>query len=187
MSDKKTPGYGQEPKGSPAARWVSILLGLGLIALAVVAGRELWLYYSDAATDQSLIVPLLDNLSQGSFQEWMIPASIVAIVVGLLLLLIAVKPRKRSYLPLESEVSLWARPVDIARYTTATAKRVPGVTTAFTQVRKNTVKLHATATSGDSTLEQRVHDDVHRNLDPLLGDSMTLKLSIDNTAGGDQA
>ncbi|MCH6197777.1 DUF6286 domain-containing protein [Corynebacterium mastitidis] len=186
MSDKRRPGYGQEPKASPAARWVSILLGLGLIGLAVVAGRELWLHYTEESDTQSWVLPLIDNLAQGSFQQWMIPASIVAALVGLALVLVALKPRSRGYLPLESEVSLWARPVDIARYTTATAKRVPGITAASTRARKGSVRLHATATSGDSTVEQRVHESVHQNLDPLVGNTMNLKLSIDNSAGGEQ-
>ncbi|WPF66469.1 MULTISPECIES: DUF6286 domain-containing protein [unclassified Corynebacterium] len=185
MSDNQRPGYGQEPKASPAARWVSVILGLGLIALAGVAGRELWAHYAQEE-QQSWVLPLLDSLSQGTFQDWMIPASIVAVIVGLFLVLVALKPRRRDYLPLESQVSLWARPVDLARNTTATAKRVPGITAASTQVRRGTVRLHATATTGDSTVEQRVHDDVHRNLDPLVGDSMTVKLSIDDSTGGEQ-
>ncbi|KQB84333.1 DUF6286 domain-containing protein [Corynebacterium oculi] len=185
MSDNQRPGYGQEPKASPAARWVSVLLGLGLIALAGVAGRELWLHYTEEER-QSWILPLLDDLSQGTFQQWMIPASIVAVIVGLFLILIALKPRRRDYLPVDSQVSLWARPVDLARNTTATAKRVPGITSASTQVRGGTVRLHATATTGDSTVQQRVHDDVHSNLDPLVGNSMTVKISFDNSAGGEQ-
>lgn len=185
MSDKHRPGYGQEPKASPAARWVSVILGLGLIALAAVAGRELWLHYAKEE-QQSWVVPLLDNLAQGTFQEWMIPASIVAVLVGLFLVLIALKPRRRDYLPLESTVSLWARPVDLARNTTATAKRVPGITSASTQVRRGTVRLHATATTEDASVKQHVHDDVHRNLDPLVSDSMSVKINIDNSTGGEQ-
>nr|WP_227659031.1 MULTISPECIES: DUF6286 domain-containing protein [unclassified Corynebacterium] len=116
----------------------------------------------------------------------MIPAAIGAVIIGLFFLLIALKPRRRDYLPLESRVSLWARPVDLARHTTATAKRVPGITSAATRVRGKQVRLHATATSGDDTVGQRVHDDVHRGLDPLVGGSMTVKISVDNSAGGEQ-
>lgn len=168
---------GQEPKASPAARWIAILLGLGLIGLAAVAGRELWIHYSDSTTWTSWLDPFAETLAKNSFQLWMIPAAIISLIVGIILFIIALRPRARKHVELQSDVSLWTRPVDIARYTTATAKRVPGVTAASTTVKRNNVTLNADCASSAADLEERVRSSVQQRLTPLLG-KPSLKVNI---------
>ncbi|MCZ9309436.1 DUF6286 domain-containing protein [Corynebacterium uberis] len=162
---------GQEPKGSPIARGTAILLGLVLIGIAAVAGRELWIHYSDSTTWTSWLNPLADNLAQNRFQDWMIPAAILSLLVGIVLFVIALRPRRRTHRQLTSEVSLWARPVDIARYSTASAKRVPGVSSASTTVKRNGITLAADCSSADPALEERVRSSVQARLAPIVGDT----------------
>ncbi|KAA8723768.1 DUF6286 domain-containing protein [Corynebacterium spheniscorum] len=157
---------GQEPKASPAARWLVIVLGLLLISLAIVLGRDLWLNGNRPA----LAVPqVLDLLSNATYEPWMLPAGIVSVVVGVIMVILALKPRKATHHQLRSTVSLWMRPVDIARKATATASRVAGVSTAHSHATKKTVNVSITGDAEDEQLGARVEQAVTgiaRELDP---------------------
>ena len=54
------PRAGAEPKGNPAVRWLTILLGLVFLALSGVIGRDLWYRYQDNDPQNSWVRPVLD-------------------------------------------------------------------------------------------------------------------------------
>ncbi|WP_051866708.1 DUF6286 domain-containing protein [Corynebacterium atypicum] len=167
---------GQEPKASPAARWWSVLLGIAFIALGVVAGRELWLRLSDSVQWRSWLDPLLEVIAQNRYEPWMLWIAIGLVVTGLIFIIAAVKPRARTHRRIASTASLWARPVDIARFTTATAKQTPGVGRAQTRVTKKTVHLDVQTTSNAPGIEDSIRQALADRLDPLLGQHAKLKL-----------
>lgn len=159
---------GQEPKASPTARWLVIILGLLLIAGAVVLGRDLWI--RDHRREELALPQVLDTLSAATYEPWMLPAGIACVVVGVILLVLALRPRKSTHHRVSSEVSLWLRPVDIARKSTATASRVTGVSTAHSQATKKAVTVHVTGDAEDEHLGARVEQAVAaiaRELDPV--------------------
>lgn len=48
------PHPGDEPLGTPASRWIAVLISLLLIALAGVGARDLWYYtYESESPEQS--------------------------------------------------------------------------------------------------------------------------------------
>ncbi|PFG27246.1 hypothetical protein [Corynebacterium renale] len=178
-----------EPKGSPSARWWAIIVALLLLAVAVVTGRELLLRNFEGIRWESWIDPVLDSLATNDYHQWMTIASVVALVVGLIFFIAGVKPRPRTHSAIPAEVSLWARPVDIARHLTAFAKRQPGVQNATTTVRKNkitqVVTIQAKSTTGEgarTTTDADATQVAHHaeaasaaggNLDVLIDDTAT--------------
>lgn len=126
MADQHMPEhFGQQPKASPAARTWAVILGLLLLAAGVVGVRETWLVGSGSDA-QSWVQPVLNLIATKELQTWMIWAGIASIVVGLIFLFAAVKTRRTTHMQLASDTaSMWMRPVDIARLSSATARRVP--------------------------------------------------------------
>ncbi|AZA14410.1 DUF6286 domain-containing protein [Corynebacterium choanae] len=168
---------GQQQVGAPAARWLVLCLGIVLLALAGVAGRELWVRYSDT-TQPSWARPVTDYIGNLTYQQWMLYAGIACLVVALLLLIAVFKPRPKTHRPLvDANQSVWMRPVDIARMCSAAAEHVPGVEAATTTVKPRSITVALTADANDQTLTDRVG----RVLSPLVkqvAGEPELKLSV---------
>lgn len=154
MSEAVNPGYGQEPRANPFARWTTILIGILLVALAVIAGRDIWVLTSN--TQQTPWLRPVFELFNSSLPSWIVPASIAAVIVGLILVIIALKPRKRTHRGLESAISWWTRPVDISRMASQTAHKVPGVSNAHSAVKGSTLSVSVSGDSTDPSLGERV-------------------------------
>lgn len=137
------------PRATPLARYVAVVIGLALVAVAVVCGRELYLRTADNAHGESWVEPLVMTVGNATFQPWMLPVGIITLVVGLALLWISVRPRTRTHLAIDPETGIWLRPVDIARYVSAAARSVPGVGSAHTRVDRS--KVHVTYSAHPGT------------------------------------
>lgn len=92
---KEASFQGQEPKASPIARALSVLLGLLLLALAGVLIREIWFVLPND-DQQSWITPITEFFGQDELPEWIVWVGVGSIVVGLLLLIVTFKPRPRT-------------------------------------------------------------------------------------------
>ncbi|MBZ8177697.1 hypothetical protein GP475_02260 [Corynebacterium poyangense] len=154
MSDTVNPGYGQEPRANPFARWTTIVIGILLVALAVIAGRDIWVL-SSQTTQQPWLKPVF-GLFNESLPSWIVPASIAAMIIGLILVIIALKPRKRTHRAITSPISLWTRPVDISRMASQTARKVPGVSNAHSAVKGSSLSVNVAGDTTDPSLAERV-------------------------------
>lgn len=155
------------PKASPAVRWWAVLLGLLLVGLAFVAGREAWLV-ANGTPSGSWTQWFINTMDTPGVQPWMFYAAVGSIVVGLIFLFIAVKPRRTTHQRLSSDVaSLWVRPVDEARIASSAARKVPGVRAAQTRAKGQKVDVTVHGDAGDTTLEGRVRENVNAALDGL--------------------
>lgn len=150
-------GKGQEPRANPFARWVTIIIGLLFLVLAVLAGRDIWARNYANSQEQEWLAPAF-KIFGGPRPDWALAAGIIAIIVGLILIIIAFKPRKRTHRRIQSEVSLWTRPVDVSRMASQVARKVPGVSTAHSAVKGSTLSVNVGGDSTDSSLPQRVEE-----------------------------
>lgn len=171
-TDAAVPSRGQEPKGAPIVRWWALLLSLALLALAAVFGREAWRVSTHSTVD-SWTQPFIDVMSadaQGSaaIAPWMLWGGAAGIVVGLLMLYAALRPRRRTHVELASgAISGWTRQVDIARRCSATARKVPGVGAARTTAGKKGIHLIINGDIEDENLATRVREVVNEELASL--------------------
>lgn len=138
------------PSSYPGAAIVGSLLGLGLLGLAAVGIRDHivrfgWISgtpWTDSAADW---------IARSTWQDWMWPAAVGFIVVGLLFLWLALVPRRRTHETLDRYGVMWTRRGDAARQCSAAVMNVPGVEHATTIVRRRSAKVIArTSTTVDA-------------------------------------
>ena len=127
-------------------------------------GRATWMLGSGSEAP-SWVQPVLNLIATEELQTWMIWAGVASIVVGLIFLFAAVKTRRTTHVQLASDTaSMWMRPVDIARLSSATARRVPGVASAQTSADSKTAKVTVNGDTKDAELQGRVETAVTRCL-----------------------
>lgn len=141
------------PVAGPAARWFGVVGGLILVAVGAVGVAEM-LRATGLLRGQVIPDGWFGRTLVVTPAGWLRTAGIAAVVVGLILLVIAVKPRRRTHLAAGELV--WIRPAAAARLAADAAARVDSVTAASADAKRR--RLHATVTTfGDPP---RVHDEV---------------------------
>ncbi|MEP9393383.1 hypothetical protein ABLE92_23430 [Gordonia sp. VNQ95] len=135
------------PAAYPGAAIVGSIIGLLLVGLAAVGIRDHivrfgWItgnpWLGDAAT----------WIAHSTWQGWMWPAAIGLVVVGLAMLWLAIKPRRKSHVSLGDHRVMWTRRGDVARRVSASLLAVAGVEHATTVVGRRTARVTVT-TTGD--------------------------------------
>ncbi|MDG3015594.1 DUF6286 domain-containing protein [Speluncibacter jeojiensis] len=156
------------PTGNPAAAPVAILFGLGLLVLAAICVRDL-LIATGAIGGSGWLATAFRWVARLRWHDWMLPAAIVAVLVGLALLFAAVKPRPHTHLSLTSPAGVWLRPTDLARLCSGRARTVAGVLSATTAVsRKRAVVSVTVGAPAVPDLEDQVRAAVSAGLTALV-------------------
>ncbi|MDO5671170.1 MAG: DUF6286 domain-containing protein [Corynebacterium sp.] len=164
------------PRANPVARFVAIVIGLALLVLAVICGREIWLRNSRSIDWDTWVDPIVMTIGNATYQPWMLPTGAAFLVLGALLVWAAFRPRTRTHRmlrPVDAATSVWMRPVDIARMLGAAARAVPGVATAAARVSGSTA--HVSVTGHHPDLAPLV-DAALQPLITRLGLEVTLKV-----------
>lgn len=118
-----------QPRRAPFVVPVAVVLALGLIAIAVVAVRELLVSQGWAAG--SVVVPDLVAGPVGlSPSVGLAVAGGAVALVGLVLLWLALRPGRRTHLRASGGADLWIAPGAVAAVAQETADRLPGVVSA---------------------------------------------------------
>ena len=135
---------------------LAVLLGVLLVAFAVVAVRDLAVSQGWAQGEPWLAagVRSLDGLEAGT--ATLVVATVVGLV-GLLLLVIGVSPAQRRYVRATEATQLWSTPAAIGEVARTAADRAPGVLAARVgRATRRRIVLHVTtrgdAASDDTTL-----------------------------------
>ncbi|QYH20280.1 hypothetical protein JKI95_05055 [Corynebacterium aquatimens] len=119
------PHPGSEPRANPSVRWKTILIGALLLALSAVLAREVW-YLRQGEAYTSWVEPVLASLGTGAVTATAVTIGIVISLVGLWLIIASFMPRPHTHVRIESPASIWIRPVDIARKSTAATRAETG-------------------------------------------------------------
>ncbi|MGI8578685.1 MAG: DUF6286 domain-containing protein [Nocardioidaceae bacterium] len=175
---------GRTPVASPAAGPVGILIALVLIAVGVVGIRDA-LTAAGAFSGQLWTARAADTLDGLARADWMIPAGVVAILIGLWWLFAALKPRRRTGLQLGDSGLVWIRPRDVARVASTAAEDVDGITSAHSSASRRgvNVSVETTATTA-SEIERRVTETVAERLS-AVDPSPKIKVNV-RSVGGSQ-
>jgi hypothetical protein len=80
----------------------------------------------------------------------MIPAGIVAVVIGAWWVYAALRPRRRTAVAVTARSSVWIGPADLARLASRAAEKVPGVVEARSSATLRKVTVTAKTTAGDA-------------------------------------
>jgi hypothetical protein len=138
------PRQAYRPADTPAAAVVAVLIAIALIAIGIIAGRE-FLIRRNIIHTRPWLRDLLEWLSRMQWHTWLLAVGFGGLLLGVLLLAVATKPRNRRHIGTRGTPALWLRPTDVARAATAAALRVDGVDHARTIARKRTVEIHVWA------------------------------------------
>ncbi|WP_291313233.1 hypothetical protein [Corynebacterium sp. UBA2622] len=141
ISRSANPAPGPEPRGVPAVRWLTVVIGLGLLGLAGLVGRDVWFRYGAKQPGDSWVASALQRAA--AYSAELVPAivGIAAAVAGLVLVVAALSPRPRTHVRFDSPASIWLRPVDIARKATYTAREVTAAHNIRSQATRSKLRV----------------------------------------------
>ncbi|MEY8567534.1 hypothetical protein AALF15_13335 [Corynebacteriaceae bacterium 7-707] len=173
-----------QPKASPLARGWTIVLGLVLLGVTAVIIRDV-LILNDSVSGRQLLPPVFTWFATVQNESWMLWAGIGCALVAAFFLLVSVRPRRRTHMAFGDGSELYARPVDVARLSTATARRVPGVLSAHTVATRKKISVKVvTAVTPESTETIRARVSTHvSELSALLDPAPNVQVTV--TPGGE--
>jgi hypothetical protein len=139
------------PKARPAAAFVAVLLALGLMALGAVGIHDL-------LADQGVIAAgnwaraVLVSVDGLTATPAVAAAAAVAVIAGLWLLLVALKPGRHTHLRAPTDdADLWISPSALAALAVERAERVSAVTLADAHAGRRRIRLDIRTTEPDAT------------------------------------
>lgn len=162
------------PTATPGAVWTTSLFALALIALGGIAIRDIsvdrgWI------TGSGWIAAASRWVGDMTWQNWFWAVAVALIVVGLLFVWTAIRPRTKTHIPLDGvgvvdgyAPSTWTRKVDVARRASAVAREAAGVTRAETTVKRRKVVTRITTTDESPASSEAVREAIAAAIAPVL-------------------
>nr|WP_281372779.1 DUF6286 domain-containing protein [Kineococcus aurantiacus] len=154
-----------QKSGSGPIGVVGPVLALLLTAAGVVLLREA-LVAAGAVTGSPWLPTVAENLRGFAPAAWLIPVGVVVALIGLWLMVTALRPRSRKTLPLVSRTGVFLHTRDVARLASAAARDVSGVLEASSAATRRKVDVTVRATAGDG-IREAVTSEVGERLSAL--------------------
>lgn len=144
------------------------LLSLLLLALGVVAVRD-GLVYAGALDGQPWVEAVSDHLDDQQPADWMLLAAAAALLVGIWLLTVALRPRPRNELQVRATTGVFLSTRSIRRIAIGAADRVDGVDTTSASASRSRITVHVTTWSETpDQVGSAVTEEVTRRLQGLV-------------------
>ncbi|MBT9273680.1 hypothetical protein KMZ32_06290 [Phycicoccus sp. MAQZ13P-2] len=153
-SDKSTtpPKAAKNPVGPGAITFIG-----GLLAIGVIVVGALGLQVAASAVGSTTSTPWLNQLITGGDGlrplGWMLPVGLLLVLVGLWLLLTALRPRPKTAVSLDARTGVFIRPRDVARLAEHAADDVDGVASVRARATRTKVTLSVDSTGGDEVAD----------------------------------
>lgn len=137
--------------------WAMLLIAVGVVGMqaALVAAGLL-----DGTSWLTWTIQRFDGLTPSA---WMVPAGIVLVLLGLWLVLMALRPRPATAMTLAASTGVFLKPADVARLAVAAADQIDGVQDAKASARRGKVSLRIVGT-GSSAIAGEVEQAVIERL-----------------------
>lgn len=158
----------KRPVSSGLLSVLGVIWGLLLVALAVICIRDALVGFG-ALSGKAWIATATNTLDGTTSGRWMYAVGAVCVVVGLLLLGLAIKPRRRQGIEVEATTSVLVSRWAVRRLATAEARDMDGVDTASASASRKRVTVEATilASSQAESLKSDIAEAVTRRLSAL--------------------
>lgn len=143
-------GAAKQPVGTGQAAWIGQLVALVLIVVGVVGIREAALAVG-WTSGSSWVESLARRADHGYGRSgWLVPIGIVAVVLGVWLVVVAVRPRPKKTLALASGTGVFLTRRGIQNLVHRCADDVDGVTAVQVDASRRRVVVRVTATDPGS-------------------------------------
>lgn len=161
------------PRRRPAASVVAPVIAVLFIAAAVVTVRDLAVSQSwtTGSTWTGSVVDSVDGLTA---TWWVVAAGIVLALIGLLLVVLAVKPRRRSHHATALSGDVWVTSSALSAVAVSAAEETPGVADATARIKRGRVAV--TVQSHETDIQSEVEENVSRRLEGFTDRSVVVKL-----------
>ncbi len=157
------------PKAAPVAALTAVIIAVLFIALAVVGVHDLAVTQK-WATGTSWSRTVIDGTNGATRADWVIPLAVLALLIGLFLLFVSLRPRRSThqYVPDEDDsVDVWITPGALTKMVKSAAEDAPGVLSAHPRVSTRAVRV-SVGTIPDAD-EGQVIDSVQALVDERIG------------------
>lgn len=154
------------PVGTGPTPLYAQLIALALIVIGVILIRDA-LVSAGAIGAERWSYRVLSWASGMQPAAWLLPASVVVIILGVLLVVLVVKPRPRKAVALNSKTGVFLRTRDLARVAREVVSEVDGITAASASAGRRVLSVHAT-TITDPGIDEEVTTAVEERLAPTL-------------------
>ncbi|MGW6278516.1 DUF6286 domain-containing protein [Kribbella sp. NPDC055071] len=143
------PVAGKGPAANPAATVIGLVAAVLVIGLGVVGFGEM-LSVTGLLNGPAIPTEWFDRSVVLTPHSWMIAAGIGAVVIGLVLLAVTLKPRRRTHLAVgDPDTMIWIRAADAARLACDSARHVDSVTEVSAVAKRRKLRINV-VTFGDS-------------------------------------
>lgn len=165
MSTKNT------PRTTPVAAVTGLLVAIALIALAVVGIHDL-LVTQGWAGGQAWARGAIDGINHSTRADWVIPLAVLALLIGVLLLMVSVKPRRTTHQLMpddDDSADVWMAPAALSQLAKAASEDVPGVLQADPKVSRRRIRVSLQTTPGadQEQISQTATDQIHDRIGDL--------------------
>lgn len=150
------PHPGDEPRANPAARWLTILIAIVLLACAGVVGRDLWYYFQNDDSSESWLRPVFEFVGRAVIDVPAVTVGIIIAIVGLFLIIYAFMPRAHTHVRVNSQASIWTRPVDIARKATNVTRSEVGNSRIQSRADRKKLRVQVEDDGTGASLQERL-------------------------------
>jgi hypothetical protein len=155
----------REPRSALPAALPAVLLALVLLAAGAALVRDA-LALSGLVGGRAWTTSLLQTLDGLTPQPWMLAVGVALALVGLVLVVVALAPRRRTEVALGAAGTTYARPGDLARLARARALDVDGVTEARSSASRTSLRVDLRTTAS-------APDDVRRAVEQVVGQAVS--------------
>ncbi|MBA3488808.1 MAG: hypothetical protein H0T78_04550 [Longispora sp.] len=154
----------RQPTGAGPIGLIGPIMALVLTGIGVVLLHDA-VFETDAMPGRTWLAVVVDGLDRTTAEWWMIPAGVGIALIGVWLIVSALRPRSRHTHAVTSETGLFLRTRDIARLAAAAAADVDGVLAASSTAGRRTVTV--TVESDRDGVVDLVRDTVGERLSAL--------------------
>ncbi len=153
------------PVGVGPVPFVGAVLALVLVAVGVAGIRDA-LVAIGAVEGEPWIDTVVDTVDGWQPQFWLVPAGIALVLLGVWLILVALRPRSRTGVAVRAATGVFLRTGDVERLAARAASDVDGVLSARSSASHRKVEVRVAVTGGANTAD-RVRTAVQDALQPL--------------------
>lgn len=151
-SDSRPLPAAKRPVSAGLIAVLGVVWSLLLLALAVVCIRDALVLFG-AVSGKPWITAVTRNLDGTTATGWVLAIAIGCILLGLLLLLVGLKPRRQHGIELQAETGVLVSRSAVRRVASSAAREVDGVDTASATASRRRVSVDATVLSSSAAAD----------------------------------